>query len=123
MTPGGRALEKVRRRAGTRARFRIRVTNMGTLPARNVRVCDLLPRQFKLLKAPIKPFYVNGRPCVRIRLLTGQRQGFFTVRIARTAIGTVRNRAVVRSRSSGQRHNSARVRVLPAQANGGGVTG
>jgi choice-of-anchor A domain-containing protein/uncharacterized repeat protein (TIGR01451 family) len=123
MTPGGRALEKVRRHAGGKARFRIRVTNLGTNPARRVRICDLLPRQFKLLKAPVKPFYVNGRPCMRIPLLTGQRQGFITVRISRTASGPVRNVAVVRSRASGRRHNSARVRVLEARQRGGGVTG
>jgi len=56
-------------------------------------------------------------------LLKGQRQGFITVRIAKTARGTVTNVAAVRSRDSGLRRNNARVRVLPARAAGGGVTG
>jgi uncharacterized repeat protein (TIGR01451 family) len=123
MTPKGRALEKVRRHAGGKARFRIRVTNMGTDAARNVRVCDLLPKQFKLIKASVKVTYRNGRPCVRLPLLKGQRQGFITVRIARTAKGTVTNVAAVTARDSGRRRNTARVRVLPARAAGGGVTG
>ncbi len=123
MSRRGRALEKVRRHAGQTARFRIRITNMGTSPARNVLFCDLLPRQFTLRRASVRPFFRNGRPCVRIPMLIGQRQGFFTVRIARTARGTVRNVAEVRSRSSGRRRNSARVRVLERQGRGGGVTG
>ncbi len=123
MTPKGRALEKVRRHAGGKAKFRIRVTNMGTDAARNVRVCDLLPKQFKLIKASVKVTYRNGRPCVRLPLLKGQRQGFITVRIAKTANGTVTNVAAVTARDSGRRRNTARVRVLPARAVGGGVTG
>ncbi len=123
MTPKGRALEKVRRHAGGKARFRIRVTNMGTDAARNVRVCDLLPKQLKLIKASVKVTYRNGRPCVRLPLLKGQRQGFITVRIAKTAKGTVTNVAAVTARDSGRRRNTARVRVLPARAVGGGVTG
>ena len=123
MTPKGRALEKVRRHAGGKAKFRIRVTNMGTDAARNVVVCDLLPKQFKLIKASVKVTYRNGRPCVRLPLLKGQRQGFITVRIAKTAKGTVTNVAAVSARDSGRRRNTARVRVLPARAAGGGVTG
>ena len=123
MTPKGRALEKVRRHAGGKAKFRIRVTNMGTDAARNVRVCDLLPKQFKLIKASVKVTYRNGRPCVRLPLLKGQRQGFITVRIAKNAKGTVTNVVAVRAGDSGRRRNTARVRVLPARAAGGGVTG
>ena len=104
-------------------KFRIRVTNLGTDPARNVRVCDLLPKQFKLIKASVKVTYRRGRPCVTVPLLKGQRQGFITVRITRTAKGVVTNVAAVRSRDSGLRRNTARVRVLPARAAGGGVTG
>ena len=119
----GRALENVHRRAGSKVKFRIRVTNLGTDPARNVRVCDLLPKQFKLIKASVKVTYRRGRPCVTVPLLKGQRQGFITIRITRTAKGVVTNVAAVRSRDSGLRRNTARVRVLPARAAGGGVTG
>jgi choice-of-anchor A domain-containing protein/uncharacterized repeat protein (TIGR01451 family) len=119
----GRALENVHRRAGSKVRFRIRVTNLGTDPARNVRVCDLLPKQFKFIKASVKVTYRRGRPCVTVPLLKGQRQGFITIRITRTAKGVVTNVAAVRSREGGLRRNTARVRVLPARAAGGGVTG
>ena len=74
---------------------------LGTDPARNVRVCDLLPKQFKLIKASVKVTYRNGRPCVTVPLLKGQRQGFITIRITRTAKGVVTNVAAVRSRDSG----------------------
>ena len=83
MTPKGRALETVRRHAGGTARFRIRVTNLGTEAAHNVRVCDLLPKEFTLIKAPVKPFFVKGHPCMRLPILKGQKQGFIKVRIAR----------------------------------------
>ena len=64
------------------------------------------------------------RPPVRaVPLLKGQRQGFITIRITRTAKGTVTNVAAVSARDSGLRRNTARVRVLPARAAGGGVTG
>ena len=123
MTPKGRALETVRRHAGGTARFRIRVTNLGTDAAHNVRVCDLLPKEFTLIKAPVKPFYVKGHPCLRLPILKGQKQGFIKVRIARTARGKVVNTAQVKSLASGTRRNTASVRVLPARATGGGVTG
>jgi hypothetical protein len=76
-----------------------------------------------LLRAPAKPFYRNGRPCLSLPTLVGQREGFITVRIARTASGRMTNVAEVTSRNGGTRRNSARVRVLPARVAGGGVTG
>ena len=123
MTPGGRALEDRHVRAGQTVRFRIRVTNLGTELARDVRVCDLLPPGMTLVRAPVKPFYRNGRPCLTLPTLVGQRQGFVTVRVARTAGGRITNVAEVASRNGGTRRNSANVHVLPARAAGGGVTG
>ncbi len=123
MTPKGRALERIRVHAGDTARFRIRVTNLGTSTASNVIVCDLLPPQMTLVSAPAKPFYRNGRPCLRIPRLRGQVQGDVTVRVARTAKGVVTNVAAVSSSNSGRHVNPASGRVLPARAAGGGVTG
>ena len=123
MTPRGRAVETVTTRAGQTVRFRIRVTNLGTAPAHNVRVCDLLPNQLKLVRATVPIVYRNGRPCVSIPVFTGQREGYVTMRVARTARGTITNVAAVTSRDGGTRRNSARIRVLPAQTRGGGVTG
>jgi choice-of-anchor A domain-containing protein/uncharacterized repeat protein (TIGR01451 family) len=116
MTPKGRALERIRVRAGDTVRFRIRVTNLGTETARDAVVCDLLPPQLALVSAPAKPFYRNGRPCLRIPRLRGQVQGYVTVRVARTASGVITNVAAVSSSNSGRRVNRAGVRVLPARA-------
>ena len=123
MSPGGRALERVTRKAGQTVRFRIRVSNLGTNVATDVRVCDILPPGLTLMRAPARPFYVRGRPCLLLPQLTGQREGFITVRIARTAQGDLTNVAEVSSRAGGTRHNAAKVRVRPAPAAGGGVTG
>jgi len=123
MTPRGRALEEVRVHAGDTVRFRIRVTNLGTDVARNVEVCDAIPRGLTLVRASVRVTYRNGRPCVTIPLLTGQREGFVTMRVARTASGRITNVAAVASRNGGRRTNPASIRVLPARAVGGGVTG
>jgi uncharacterized repeat protein (TIGR01451 family) len=123
MTPRGRALEEIRVRAGDTVRFRVRVANLGTDVARNVRVCDIVPRGLTFVRATVKVTYRRGRPCVTIPLLTGQRQGFVTMRVARTASGRITNVAAVTSRDGGRRTNPASIRVLPARAAGGGVTG
>jgi uncharacterized repeat protein (TIGR01451 family) len=123
MTPRGRAVERVTKHAGDTVRFRIRVTNMGTGPARNVVVCDILPKEMTIVRSTVPIVYRRGRPCAAVPVLSGQRQGFVTVRIARTARGVITNVAAVSSRNGGTRHNAARVRVRPARATGGGVTG
>jgi uncharacterized repeat protein (TIGR01451 family) len=123
MSPRGRALEEMRVRAGDTVRFRIRVTNVGTNVARNVRVCDVVPPGLTLVRASVRVTYRNGRPCVTVPLLSGQRQGFVTMRVARTASGRIMNVAAVTSRDGATRRNPARIRVLPARAAGGGVTG
>jgi uncharacterized repeat protein (TIGR01451 family) len=123
MTPRGRAVDRIVKRAGETARFRIRVTNLGTEQARDVVVCDLLPKDLTFVRATVPVVFRKGRPCVAIPLLSGQRQGYVTVRIARTARGVVTNVAAVASRAGGRRLNAARIRVIPARATGGGVTG
>ena len=59
-----------------------------------------------------------------IPLLSGQREGFVWMRVARTARGSITNVAAVTSRDGGTRrnHGDASV-VIPAAASGGGVTG
>jgi choice-of-anchor A domain-containing protein/uncharacterized repeat protein (TIGR01451 family) len=123
MTPRGRAVERVTRRAGDTVRFRIRITNLGTDPARDVLVCDLLPKELTLVRATVPIVYRRGRPCARVPVFSGQREGYATMRIARTARGMVTNVAAVTSRDSGTRRNAAGVRVLPAPASRPGVTG
>jgi uncharacterized repeat protein (TIGR01451 family) len=123
MTRRGRAVELVRRRAGETVRWRVRVTNVGVAPASDVRVCILLPPSLILLRYPVRPEYRNGRPCLTIPLLSGQRQGFLTTRIAATARGRVRNVAELTTPAGDRRLNGANVIVLPSAAAGGGVTG
>jgi choice-of-anchor A domain-containing protein/uncharacterized repeat protein (TIGR01451 family) len=123
MTPKGRAVEQRRVRAGQVVKFRLRVTNLGTDVADDVLVCDLVPRGLTFVRATVKVTYRRGRPCVTIPHLTGQREGFVWLRVARTARGTITNVAAVTSRASGRRTNPASVEVIPVQASGGGVTG
>ncbi len=123
MTPAGRAVERVTRRAGSTVRFRIRITNLGTDPAHDVVVCDVLPKELTFVRATVPIVYRRGRPCAVVPVFSGQREGFVTMRIARTARGVITNVAAVTSRDGGTRHNAASIRVLPAQASGGGVTG
>jgi uncharacterized repeat protein (TIGR01451 family) len=113
----------VTKHAGETVRFRIRVTNLGTGAAQNVVVCDVLPKELTIVRATVPIVYRRGRPCAVIPVLTGQRQGYVTVRIARTARGVITNVAAVTSRNGGTRHNAASIRVLPARGAGGGVTG
>ena len=123
MTPKGRAVESRRVRAGDVVKFRLRVTNLGTDVADDVLVCDIVPRGLTFVRASVKVTYRRGRPCVTIPHLTGQREGFVWMRVARTARGTITNVAAVTSRASGRRTNPASVEVIPVQASGGGVTG
>lgn len=122
MTTRGRALEQIRVRPGDVVRFRIRVTNLGTDAARNVRVCDIVPRGLRFVRATVKVTYRNGRPCVTIPLFSGQRQGDVWMRVLPGARGRIRNVAAVTSADGGTHRNSASVRVLATRVRGG-VTG
>ena len=122
MTPKGRAVDEMTVKAGATVKFRIRVTNLGTDVARNVVVCDLVPSGLTLVRATVKVSYRNGRPCVTIPLLTGQREGFVWMRVSRSARGKITNVAAVTSREGGRRTNPATIHVVPISSTGG-VTG
>lgn len=123
MTPKGRAIEERHVQAGAVVKFRIRVTNLGTDVAEDVRVCDLVPRGLTFVRATVKVTYRNGRPCVTIPHLTGQREGFVWMRVSRSGRGKITNVAAVTSRGSGRRVNRASVIVIPVRERAGGVTG
>jgi uncharacterized repeat protein (TIGR01451 family) len=123
ITPKGRAVEQRRVHAGQVVKFRIRVTNLGTDLAHNVRVCDIVPKGLTFIRASVKVTYRNGRPCVTVPLMSGQREGFVWMRVARTARGSITNIAAVTSRDGGTRRNPATVVVIPAAPSGGGVAG
>ncbi len=90
---------------------------------RDVLVCDVVPRGLTFVRATVKVTYRRGRLCVTVPHLTGQRQGFMWLRVARTARGRITNVAAVTSRESGRRTNPATIQVIPVEATGGGVTG
>ena len=75
MTQAGRAVERVSLHAGHTVRFRIRVTNLGMAPARDVRRLRPAPADAQARPGDGAIVYRNGRPCVMVPILTGQRQG------------------------------------------------
>jgi choice-of-anchor A domain-containing protein/uncharacterized repeat protein (TIGR01451 family) len=126
MSKKGRALERVRVRAGDTVRFRIRITNLGTRLLRDVEVCDRLPDGFVLVSAPGGGRLVGGRLCWTLKTLGGQVQAFATVRVTRTTPGTIVNTVSVTTANGGSDRNTAGVHVLAARrspAGSGGVTG
>lgn len=123
MTPRGRAVELRRVRAGSVVKFRLRVTNLGTEVAEDVTVCDIVPRGLTFVRATVRVTFRRGRPCVTVPHLTGQREGFIWMRVARTARGRIANLGAVTSRQSGRRTDPAQIQVLPVESSGGGVTG
>jgi choice-of-anchor A domain-containing protein/uncharacterized repeat protein (TIGR01451 family) len=124
MSKKGRALERVRVRAGDTVRFRIRITNLGTRLLRDVRVCDRVPDGMVLVHAPGKPKLVDGRLCWTAKTLSGQVQAFATLRITRTTPGTIVNTVTVSTANGGSARNTAGVQVLAARGSSpSGVTG
>lgn len=127
MSKKGRALERVRARAGDTVRFRIRITNLGTRLLRDVKICDRVPDGMVLVHAPGSPKLVNGRLCWTLTTLTGQVQAFATVRITRRTPGLIINTITVTTSNGGSDRNTAGVRVLAPRVAGrtesGGVTG
>lgn len=99
-------------RVGDIVRFRIRVTSLGPLPARGVRVCDRLPRAFLLISAP------GGRGhrvvCWTLRGLAPGASRTFTIR-AQAVVPRARVRNVVTATARNTRSVRARrsVAILP----------
>jgi uncharacterized repeat protein (TIGR01451 family) len=105
-------------RAGERVSFRIRVRNVGTGPARRVRVCDALPAGMTAVRSGGGRFR-GGRLCLpRIaRLAAGRSRTWrVTVRIDRDVTRRTRmvNRAVATAPGVATRRARAQVRVRPA---------
>lgn len=124
MSKKGRALERVRVRAGDTVRFRVRVTNLGTRLLRDVQVCDRIPDGMVLVHAPGKPKLVGGRLCWTLKTLSGQVEAFATVRMTRTTPGTIVNTVSVTTDNGGSDRNTAGVHVLAARRSSApGVTG
>jgi choice-of-anchor A domain-containing protein/uncharacterized repeat protein (TIGR01451 family) len=123
LSPRGRALERRRVRAGDVVRFRVRVTNLGTRLLRDVRVCDRIPDGMVLVRAAGSPKLVGGHLCWSLKTLSGQREGFATLRVTRTTPGLIVNTVSVTTANGGSARNTAGVHVLAARTSSGGVTG
>src|SRR4051794_38452768 len=119
----GRPLERRLVRPGALVTFRVRVTNLSAVLLRDVRVCDRIPAGMVVVRAPGSPKLVGGRLCWTMDTLSGQVQGFATVRVTRTTPGLVINTATVRSANGGSDSNTAGLRALAARTSSGGVTG
>lgn len=115
MSKRGRALERVRLRAGDTVRFRFRITNLGTRLLRDVKACDRLPDGLVLVSAPGSPTREGGRLCWTLKTLAGQVQAFATVRVTRTTPGTLDNTVSVTTANGGSARDGAGVQVLAAR--------
>lgn len=115
------------RSPGTLVRWRIRVVNPDRrTTARNVTVCDTLPRGVSFVRASPAATLRNGRHCWTIRSLSPGTGRTFTV-TARIVPGSPR-RLVNRVRAtsadvSRTAHASSALRVRQVRAKPGGVTG
>jgi uncharacterized repeat protein (TIGR01451 family) len=117
---------KARIRAGGTVTYTIRVVNPSKRAVRNVRTCDNLPAGLVAVRATPKVRVSNGRYCwTAKRIGAGKSKRYeLTVRTLRGASGRTVNRATANSGAVRSTARAARVvRVLPRQAEGGGVTG
>lgn len=117
-------------RAGGTLTYKIRVTNASTFALRSVRVCDDLPSGLVFVSSTPKSTLTGGKRCWTIRALGAKKSKTITLkaRVLRGAGGrkvnvataTAPNARGARSRAA---TGTAAIRVLPAAARGGGVTG
>ncbi len=115
-------------RTGGTARFRIRVVNLGEGDAFGIRVTDVLPRGFSLMRAGSpRVRLAAGRPTWRMsRLRAGHsRTVYLQVRADRSVRGARCNRVTVRTPGVGASRAQAcfRVKVRPARRSTPPVTG
>nr|WP_246344499.1 DUF11 domain-containing protein [Conexibacter arvalis] len=117
-------------RAGGTLTYKIRVTNASGFALRSVRVCDRLPSGLVFVSSTPKAKLTKGQHCWTIRALGANKSKSFTLkaRVLRGAGGrkvnvataTAPNARGARSRAA---TGTAAIKVLPAAARGGGVTG
>jgi uncharacterized repeat protein (TIGR01451 family) len=112
-------------RAGGLMNYTIRVTNPTRATARNVKTCDRLPSGLVYVSSRSKARLTGGAYCwTAKRLPRGTTRRYrITVRVLRGASGNRVNRATVDGLQARRRQARAAIRVLPATAQGGGVTG
>jgi uncharacterized repeat protein (TIGR01451 family) len=111
--------------AGRLMRYTIRVTNPTRARARNVKTCDRLPSGLVYVSSRTKARLSGGAYCWTAKSLAAgaSRRYRITVRVLRGASGSRINRATLSGLQARPRKARAAIRVLPARAQGGGVTG
>jgi uncharacterized repeat protein (TIGR01451 family) len=111
--------------AGGMMRYTIRVSNPTKARARNVKTCDRLPSALVYVSSRSKAKLTGGSYCWTAKALAAGASLRYriTVRILRGASGTRVNRATVNGLQAHTRKARAAIRVLPARAQAGGVTG
>jgi uncharacterized repeat protein (TIGR01451 family) len=112
-------------RAGSTVGYTIRVSNPTAGEARDVKVCDDLPKGLIYVSSKAKAKFSNGRYCWTIKTLGAHRSQSFriTVRALSSASGDRVNRATASAKGAKTQHAKDPVHVLAARASGGGVTG
>jgi uncharacterized repeat protein (TIGR01451 family) len=111
--------------AGGLISYTIRVSNPTKGTARNVRTCDRLPPGLVYVSSRAKAKLRAGHWCWRAKTLRpGKTKRYrITVRALRGAAGRKVNRATTNSPQARPAHAKRKIRILPAQGRGGGVTG
>lgn len=111
---------------GQRITYRIRVTNPSSRVARNVRVCDAMPRGLVFVRASPKARLRSGKHCWTVKTLRAKKSASFRIvaRVAGNAPSRVTNRVKVSSRDVRRTATAKRtVRIQRVAAKAGGVTG
>jgi uncharacterized repeat protein (TIGR01451 family) len=111
--------------AGGLLTYSIRVTNPTRGKARNVKTCDRLPAGLVYVGSRSKAKLTGGSYCWTAKALAAgkSRRYRITVRVLSSARGSTTNHATATGGESRTRKDRAAIRVLPARAQGGGVTG
>jgi uncharacterized repeat protein (TIGR01451 family) len=119
------ALSRTTLRAGQTATYTIRVRNPSKRSVRNVRVCDDLPSGLVYASSTPRAKLSNGKYCWTAKTLAAGKSTTYrlTVRALSGAGGRKVNRASASSSSVNANTATGAIRVLPARALGGGVTG
>jgi uncharacterized repeat protein (TIGR01451 family) len=118
-------LSRTTLRAGQTATYTIKVRNPSKRAVHNVRVCDDLPSGLVYASSTPRAKLSNGKYCWTAKTLAaGESKTYrLTVRALSGAAGRKVNRASVSSSSVNANTATGAIRVLPARAVGGGVTG
>ena len=113
----GRPVNLIKTRPGRLVRFRLSGYNLGFASAADVRLCDLVPRGLRLVRASGDPTVRNRRICWRLGTVATSRRGTVTFRVRRRVCGRIVNRVIVRSDNGGRDSDTAHVsacrRILP----------